>query len=112
MLKNKPMERVKKFFMSKSGFISRYLRFNKTDEGSEPGRATQPAMENTQQNKEFILLLKSAMTENMLDRIPKKDLIEICKRTLLIDARSRERDVELSGIIKILLAEIRKRGEI
>jgi hypothetical protein len=65
--------------------------------------------EETRQNQEFIALLKSAVSENRLDTIPKEDLFAICKRARAIHATSDIRDAELSRIIGTLVDEINKR---
>ncbi len=72
--------------------------------------AIHPISEATQQNKEFIALLKSTVKENKLDIIPDRDLIEICKRAKSIDTLSNNLDVEFSKAINTLLEEIKKRG--
>jgi tetratricopeptide (TPR) repeat protein/uncharacterized membrane protein YeaQ/YmgE (transglycosylase-associated protein family) len=72
--------------------------------------AIHPISEATQQNKEFIALLKSTVKENKLDIIPDRELIEICKRAKSIDTSSNNLDVEFSKAINTLLEEIKKRG--
>jgi hypothetical protein len=73
-------------------------------------RATYPISEVTQKDEEFIALLKSAVKENRLDRIPDSDLIEICNQARLIDLWCYKPDDELSKATNTLLEEIKKRG--
>jgi len=63
-----------------------------------------------QHNEEFIELLKSAVRENGLNKIPGDDLIEIYNRAKSIDASNNIPDIELSKAINAVLGEIKKRG--
>ena len=63
-----------------------------------------------QQNDEFIVLLKSAITENGLNTIPGDDLIEIYKRARAIAEASNQQDMELLNAVTMLSEEITNRG--
>ena len=92
-------------------FIEKYIGEADARAFEEARRgATHPISEATQQNKEFIALLKSTVKENKLDIIPDRDLIEICKRAKSIDTLSNNLDVEFSKAINTLLEEIKKEG--
>ena len=73
-------------------------------------RANYPISEVTQQNEEFIALLKSTIKENRLGIIPNEDLLEIYQRARSKAAFSNILDIELSKAINTLLEEIKKRG--
>jgi len=73
-------------------------------------KATYPISEVTQQNEEFIALLKSAINENRLDTISNEELLEIFQRARSKAAFSNTLDIELSKTINTLLEEIKKRG--
>lgn len=72
-------------------------------------RANYPISEVTQQNEEFIALLKSTIKENRLGVIPNEDLLEIYQRAQSKAASSNILDIELSKAINTLLEEIKKR---
>jgi hypothetical protein len=72
--------------------------------------ADHPIPSETQENEEFIALLKSVVNENKLDTIPNEDLLAIYNRARSIDASSKKLDIEFSRTINTLLEEIKKRG--
>lgn len=97
----------------KDAHMEKIFRGADTRAGEEYRRtATYSAPKKTQPNEEFIALLKSAVNENRLETIPNEDLLEICKRARSIDASSKKLEIELPGIINILLEEIKKRDTV
>jgi predicted nucleic acid-binding Zn-ribbon protein len=66
--------------------------------------------EKVKQDEEFVSLLKSTVKESWLDITPGDELIEICKKAQLTDARRNSPDTEFKKAINALLDEIKKRG--
>ena len=72
--------------------------------------AAYSASEKTQQNDDFIALLKSAVNENRLETIANKELYEICNRARTLDALSNKLDIDFIMAVNKLSEEIKKRG--